>query len=144
MVQNLFRIRKENTSKLNLLSNIFGFGKKKTHGFTTTFYLYIQLLVQRQASYLPNDFSMMYIYNCLLLQEPMGIIDLKRCVTEKVGLIPRDICARPNTFELVTVRQPRRGEEDTLVSKTYNTMTSIRLVLASAIVPIAWKIARFY
>lgn len=29
MVQNLFRIRKENTSKLNLLSNIFGFGKKK-------------------------------------------------------------------------------------------------------------------
>ena len=60
------------------------------------------------------------------LQEPMGIIDLKRCVTEKVGLIPRDICARPNTFELVTVRQPRRGEEDTLVSKTYNTMTSTR------------------
>lgn len=74
----------------------------------------------------------------------MGIIDLKRCVTEKVGLIPRDICARPNTFELVTVRQPRRGEEDTLVSKTYNTMTSIRLVLASAVVPIAWKIVGFY
>lgn len=49
MVQNLFRIRKENTSKLNLLSNIFGFGKKQNHGFTTTFYLYIQLLVQRQA-----------------------------------------------------------------------------------------------
>lgn len=49
MVQNLFRIRKENTSKLNLLSNIFGFGRKKNHGFTTTFYLYIQLLVQRQA-----------------------------------------------------------------------------------------------
>lgn len=67
MVQNLFRIRKENTSKLNLLSNIFGFGKKKNHGFTTTFYLYIQLLVQRQAWYLPNDFSIMYIYNCLLL-----------------------------------------------------------------------------
>lgn len=47
MVQNLFRIRKENTSKLNLLSNISGF-EKKNHGFTT-FYLYIQLLVQRQA-----------------------------------------------------------------------------------------------
>lgn len=50
MVQNLYRIRKENTSKLNLLSNIFGFEEeKKHHGFTTTFYLYIQLLVQRQA-----------------------------------------------------------------------------------------------
>lgn len=29
MVQNLFRIRKENTSKLNLLSNIFGFEEEK-------------------------------------------------------------------------------------------------------------------
>lgn len=64
-------------------------------------------------------------------KEPLGIIDLKRCVTEKVGLIPRDICARPNTFELVTVRQPRRGEEDTLVSKTYNTMTSIRHMISA-------------
>ncbi|XP_033753795.1 anillin-like [Pecten maximus] len=59
-------------------------------------------------------------------KEPMGMMDLKRCITEKVGLIPRDICARPNTFELVTVRQPRRGEPDTLVSKTYNTMTTTR------------------
>uniref|UniRef100_K1PFR3 Actin-binding protein anillin n=1 Tax=Magallana gigas TaxID=29159 RepID=K1PFR3_MAGGI len=66
-------------------------------------------------------------------KEPMGIIDLKRCVTEKVGLIPRDICARPNTFELVTVRQPRRGEEDTLVSKTYNTMTSIRFKMTDPV-----------
>lgn len=52
MVQNLFRIRKENTSKLNLLSNISGF-EKKNHGFTTTFYLYIQLLVQRQHDIFP-------------------------------------------------------------------------------------------
>lgn len=59
-------------------------------------------------------------------KEPMGMMDLKRCITEKVGLIPRDICARPNTFELVTVRQPRRGEPDTLVTKTYNTMTTTR------------------
>lgn len=29
MVQNLFRIRKENTSKLNLLSNIFGFEEEE-------------------------------------------------------------------------------------------------------------------
>ncbi|KAK3085514.1 hypothetical protein FSP39_004457 [Pinctada imbricata] len=64
-------------------------------------------------------------------KEPMGYIDLKRCVTEKVGLIPRDICARPNTFEMVTVRQPRRGEPDTLVSKTYNTMTTVRHMLSA-------------
>ncbi|XP_056008629.1 anillin-like isoform X4 [Ostrea edulis] len=64
-------------------------------------------------------------------KEPMGVVDLKRCVTEKVGLIPRDICARPNTFEMVTVRQPRRGEEDTLISKTYNTMTSTRHMISA-------------
>ena len=63
--------------------------------------------------------------NCVH-QDPMGYIDLKRCITEKVGLISRDICARPNTFELVSVRQPRKGEKDTLVSRTYNTMTTIR------------------
>ena len=56
----------------------------------------------------------------------MGYIDLKRCVTEKVGLVPRDVCARPNTFELAVVRQPRRGERDTLVSKTYSATTTVR------------------
>lgn len=58
----------------------------------------------------------------------MGYIDLKRCITEKVGLIPRDVCARPHTFEMVTVRQPRKGERDTLVSKTYNTTTTLRYI----------------
>lgn len=64
-------------------------------------------------------------------KDPMGYIDLKRCVTEKVGLIARDICARPHTFELMTVRQPRKGERDTLISRTYNTMTTIRHMLSA-------------
>jgi len=53
---------------------------------------------------------------------------MKRVITEKAGLIPRDVCARPHTFELVSVRPPRRGEQDTLVTKTYNTMTTTRFV----------------
>ena len=60
------------------------------------------------------------------IQDPMGFVDLKRCITEKVGLMPRDICARPHTFEMVVVRPPRKGEQDTLVTKTYNTMTTTR------------------
>ncbi|XP_060601507.1 anillin-like isoform X2 [Ruditapes philippinarum] len=64
-------------------------------------------------------------------KDPMGIIDLKRVITEKIGLIPRDICARPHTFELVSVRPPRRGEQDTLVTKTYNTMTTTRFMLSA-------------
>ncbi|XP_076470449.1 uncharacterized protein LOC143300571 isoform X2 [Babylonia areolata] len=64
-------------------------------------------------------------------KEPMGYIDLKRCVTEKVGLISRDVCARPHTFELNTVRQPLKGEKDTLVSRTYSTMTTVRHMLSA-------------
>ncbi|XP_055891176.1 anillin-like isoform X2 [Biomphalaria glabrata] len=59
-------------------------------------------------------------------KDPMAIIDLKRCITEKVGLVPRDVCARPNTFEMVTVRQPLKGEHDTLITKTYNSTTTVR------------------
>lgn len=62
----------------------------------------------------------------LALQEPMGNLDLKLCVTAEVGLIPRDVCARPNSFELRTVRRQMRGETDTLVSKCYNTMTTTK------------------
>lgn len=64
-------------------------------------------------------------------RDPIGYIDLKRCTTEKVGLISRDICARPNTFELELARQPRKGERDTLVSRTYDTMTTVRHMLSA-------------
>ncbi|KAL4234023.1 hypothetical protein ACF0H5_005677 [Mactra antiquata] len=64
-------------------------------------------------------------------KDPIGFIDLKRVITEKVGLIPRDICARPNTFELVSIRPPRKGEQDTLVTRTYNTMTTTRYMLTA-------------
>ena len=56
----------------------------------------------------------------------MAVIDLKRCVSEKVGLVSREFCARPNTFEMVTVRQPLKGEHDTLVTRTYNSTTSVK------------------
>jgi actin-binding protein anillin len=56
----------------------------------------------------------------------MGYIDLKRCTTEKVGLISRDVCARPNTFELEIARHACKGDRDTLVSRTYDTVTSVR------------------
>ena len=59
-------------------------------------------------------------------KEPIGYLDLKLCVTDEVGLIPRDVCARPNSFELRTVRRQQRGETDTLVSKCYNTMTTTK------------------
>lgn len=41
MVQNLFRIRKENTSKLNLLSNISGFEEEKKTMALLQHFIYI-------------------------------------------------------------------------------------------------------
>lgn len=41
MVQNLYRIRKENTSKLNLLSNIFGFEEEKKTMALLQHFIYI-------------------------------------------------------------------------------------------------------
>ncbi|XP_029642281.1 anillin isoform X2 [Octopus sinensis] len=64
-------------------------------------------------------------------KDPIGYIDLKRCITEKVGLISRDICARPNTFEMCTVRPLRAGEEDTLVTRKHHTMATIRHMLSA-------------
>lgn len=78
----------------------------------------------------PSSFRLAHPSLCIFFcfwQDPMTFIDLKRCITEKVGLVPRDVCARPNTFEMTTVRQPLKGEHDTLISRTHNSTTLVRL-----------------
>ena len=56
----------------------------------------------------------------------MGVIDLRVCITDEVGLISRDVCARPNSFELCTIRKQARGERETLVTKLYDTVSSTK------------------
>ena len=53
---------------------------------------------------------------------------MKYCISEKIGLIPRDVCARPNTFEILTVRRMHKGEKDTLNSWVQNTVSTTRYV----------------
>ena len=53
-------------------------------------------------------------------------LDLRRCVTERVGAVPRDICARQNTLLLVTVRQARPDDQDSLVMQRRGNMTRVR------------------
>ena len=48
-------------------------------------------------------------------QQPIGTIMLKHCTTNRAELIPRDICARPNTFELRLVAQ-RNVDQDSLTT----------------------------
>ena len=48
----------------------------------------------------------------------MGTIDLMECMsTLPITTISRDICARPNTFALETIRPGKAGETETLVLK---------------------------
>ncbi|XP_029590954.1 anillin isoform X1 [Salmo trutta] len=55
-------------------------------------------------------------------KNPMGRINLANCTSRKVEPANREFCARPNTFELITVRPQRESDIETLVSQCKNTM----------------------
>ncbi|XP_021415853.2 anillin isoform X1 [Oncorhynchus mykiss] len=55
-------------------------------------------------------------------KKPIGRINLANCTSCKVEPANREFCARPNTFELITVRPQRESDIETLVSQCKNTM----------------------
>ncbi|XP_074543240.1 anillin isoform X2 [Halichoeres trimaculatus] len=55
-------------------------------------------------------------------KNPIGRINLANCTSKKVEPANREFCARPNTFELITVRPQREDDRETLVSQCQNTM----------------------
>ncbi|XP_072530932.1 anillin [Salminus brasiliensis] len=55
-------------------------------------------------------------------KSPIGRISLACCTSRKVEPANREFCARPNTFELITVRPQREDDKETLVSQCKNTM----------------------
>lgn len=55
-------------------------------------------------------------------QSPIGRINLANCTSKKVEPVNREFCARPNTFELITVRPQREDDKETLVSQCRDTM----------------------
>ncbi|XP_058868984.1 anillin-like isoform X7 [Acipenser ruthenus] len=55
-------------------------------------------------------------------KNPIGRINLSNCTSSKIDPANREFCARPNTFELITVRPQREGDRETLVSQCMNTM----------------------
>ncbi|XP_022237430.1 anillin-like [Limulus polyphemus] len=65
------------------------------------------------------------------IKEPVGSLDLRHCVTPHVGLVSRDICARPHTFQLVIVRPHEKGDRDTLISRIHKTITSTKHLLSA-------------
>ncbi|KAM9776809.1 anillin [Syngnathus typhle] len=55
-------------------------------------------------------------------KNPIGRINLAKCISNRVEAAKREFCARPNTLELVTVRAQREDDKETLVSQCSNSM----------------------
>ncbi|NXP44254.1 ANLN protein, partial [Heliornis fulica] len=55
-------------------------------------------------------------------KHPLGRINLANCTNHKIEPANREFCARPNTFELITVRPQREDDRETLVSQCRDTL----------------------
>ncbi|XP_028673971.2 anillin isoform X1 [Erpetoichthys calabaricus] len=55
-------------------------------------------------------------------KSPIGRINLANCTSKKIEPANWEYCARPNTFELITVRPQREDDKETLVSQCRNTL----------------------
>uniref|UniRef100_A0A670JHT8 Anillin n=1 Tax=Podarcis muralis TaxID=64176 RepID=A0A670JHT8_PODMU len=55
-------------------------------------------------------------------KHPMGSINLANCTNRQIEPANREFCARPNTFELITVRPQREDDKETLVSQCKDTL----------------------
>ena len=62
----------------------------------------------------------------VILQEPLGCIDLRFCTDKTVSVLSRDKCARPNTFELNLKRALKKGDEENLVKTVDNKYAYIK------------------
>ncbi|NXK65267.1 ANLN protein, partial [Sylvietta virens] len=55
-------------------------------------------------------------------KHPLGRINLANCTNQQIEPVNREFCARPNTFELITVRPQREDDRETLVSQCRDTL----------------------
>ncbi|XP_076181276.1 anillin isoform X2 [Ptiloglossa arizonensis] len=62
---------------------------------------------------------------------PIGSLDLQGISTTNVGLVSRDICARPNTFLLEMTRNVEPGDAESLIMIRNKHMTTIRHLLSA-------------
>ncbi|XP_038076646.1 anillin-like [Patiria miniata] len=65
---------------------------------------------------------------------PNGTVDLRKCITTEVAPISRILCARPNTFELVTRQAASKAvhqSRDTLVTKHEHSAVTTKHMLSA-------------
>lgn len=79
-------------------------------------------LLQMESSTFKWKLTSCYVCNVHFFQHPMGSINLANCTNRRIEPANREFCARPNTFELVTVRPQREDDKETLVSQCRDTL----------------------
>ncbi|XP_015126460.1 anillin [Diachasma alloeum] len=62
---------------------------------------------------------------------PIGSLELQGVSTGSVGLVSRDICARPHTFLLETVREAQPGDVESLTVVRSGALTTIRHLISA-------------
>ncbi|GAB6019984.1 hypothetical protein CHUAL_002738 [Chamberlinius hualienensis] len=55
----------------------------------------------------------------------------QKCITSDVGLVPRDICARPHTFMLLIVRPNSKENADSLVVHNFKSYATVKVLLSA-------------
>ncbi|CAL1294202.1 unnamed protein product, partial [Larinioides sclopetarius] len=64
-------------------------------------------------------------------KDAMGSIDLRQCITKEVCLVSHAECARPHTFQLLEVRAREKGDRDTLISQSHDTLVTTKRLLST-------------
>lgn len=63
---------------------------------------------------------------CFFAQPPVNTINLRNCVTDHVGLVSREICARLHTFLIEIEREAYPQDKESLVTVLKGNKTIIR------------------
>uniref|UniRef100_H2ZBG3 Anillin n=1 Tax=Ciona savignyi TaxID=51511 RepID=H2ZBG3_CIOSA len=64
-------------------------------------------------------------------KEALCKIDLTSCISERIRTVERIMCARPNTFELRTMRPRRHGDKDNLITQDTGSVITTKHWLAA-------------
>ena len=69
------------------------------------------------------------LFRFVFLQEALSCLKLSECISQDVRTVERIMCARPNTFELRTMRPRRHGDKQNLISRDTGSVITTRLVI---------------
>jgi len=70
-------------------------------------------------------------------QTPLSKVQLKECISDSIRTVERIRCARPNTFELRTMRPRRHGDRDNLISQDTGSVITTKCA-------VLWSLCLFF